>query len=224
MDRKKLNELQKDIDAISDDLEELYASKDDAKKMELIASIKKKLALLAKKLPSKDTTLYSEKKILEAYQKLVEDLRDFQQEYEAKKMNQSKQDQPLEMQEIDPEEEYKKIELEAIREANKITEEMMKTQELINKKILEDSESIDNIYYDSEVAKDNSKKAVGELAKTSKVERDRRLRNFQIGSTVIGGFFGHVIGAIGGFLVSKGTSKVITHVHDKKLEKVQGAE
>ncbi len=224
MDRKKLAELQEEIDNLNHQLEELYASKDDAKRMEIIATIKKNLVLLAKKLPSKDSTFFPEKKINEAYQQLLDDFKAYQQEYEMKKSQSMAKADPLELQEIDPEEELKKIELEAIKDASKITEEMLLKQEMINKKLQEDGESIDNIYYESDVAKDNSKKAVGELSKTSKIERDRRLRNFQIGSTVVGGFFGHIFGAIGGFLVSKGASKVITNVHEKKLERIQKAE
>jgi len=223
MDREKQIELETLLEELNDLLQNLYLTGRKSKTGELEEDIKNKIKEIKPKIPKGKDSSYKVKRIVERYDQYVKEFKEFMlkiEEEEGRKKLKAFQNDGFEENELDLETLQKQKKLEDLKDMNFLSQEMILKQELINKKMKEDSETIDGLVVDSEETVENGNKAVKNLAEAAASDRKTRMMAFQAGGTVVGGLLGNVFGAVGGLFVTNRISSWINKKHQSKLDKL----
>jgi len=221
MEREKQLEIQTQIEELNDLIDLLHLTGKSSKREDTESKIKKKIADIKSKITSSKDHSSRMRRLSESFEESVKAYKELLQilQEEAK----AEQNNPIDTfqeEELDFETMQKMKDLEAIKDMNFLSKELVIKQNMINQKLKEDSENIDELLVHTEETVENGNKANKQLAEAAAYERKKRLLAFQAGGTAVGGLLGNVFGAIGGLFVTNRISSWVGKKHQKKIDKL----
>jgi hypothetical protein len=219
MQRGQTTNLRQDIINLGQLIESFKSSGNKKDRNALNDKITKKIAQTKPNLPSLTDRSHSSISLNKDFTELVEDYENFLKELEEDEKS-HEIFKSFKEKTLDLEEEKKREELETVKEASKISIELLLKQQMINEQLKKDSENIENVIVDTESTIHNSHIMVRNLADASKEENKKRGMYLTAAGTLVGGILGKGLGGIVGLFVAGGTSKWVGKKHDKKLDKV----
>lgn len=222
MKKSEITSLRQEILDISQALESLQSISDKKGRGIILKKIEADLQKIKTKLPPEENVSYSIQQLYKEYNELVENYQSLLSgRNETGIIKNGQNGANVYMQDLNFDEEVNRVEKEQIKEANKLTKELIMRQEFINEQLSADSKNLDQAVIYSDMQSSKSKSLVNNLAVASGEERKTREMNSQIGGRISNKVMGNrmenkIAGYISGWI-----SNLIQKKHQKKLEEVK---